>query len=55
MVKLNPQYKEVVKRRVTMDRLNDQKTFFAFVVGSDGSIVSVDTEADEPFLDARKK
>lgn len=51
LTKVNPMLSEVVKIEKPISRLGEQVTMFAFTVGEDGQIVSVEQDIDEPFID----
>lgn len=51
LTKINPMVKEIVKREKLMRHRGDQATAFAFTVAEDGSVTSVETDIDEPFID----
>lgn len=50
MIKLNPRVEEITKQQVLMEKLNDQKTAFAFTVDAEGNISNIETDVDEPFV-----
>lgn len=50
MMKLNPRYQDIIKRKLLMEKMNDQKTAFAFTVDATGHIVEIEADIDEPFV-----